>query len=490
MRWTLLCAECEQTLWVRREQVGLRVLCPCCGAALVVRPDAAEPPAQRSAGEPSPSAGQLATSAATPPPGRPFWRRRWLVAGLGAAVLLTLLLGVVGATVTEHLGGEQPEHHRRTMMPPDALPRPPMAGKRMGRLPKLVERAQPLEFRPTAVLDPLLGPVGGRAGAALPLVVRIAPCLAVAGDPARDLLLAASADGVLRWYETKSFRLLGSCRLHQPAYHLAFDPATNRLYTASAARRNLAVNSLGECDYAAGDIHAYDLSGLLGKTSSSEQQELKPRHRSPLGASIAGLLLSADGSSLCYLAETPGHAAAGRILTTAWRQDRTLDLPSSGSIALIQAPGGGTIYALAGGNVHLIEPDTFTLRAALRVGVGISAFAAGAGDRLFLLERKSNMFVQVVDVPRRRIVAIWPTTLQGRSVLRSSPDGTRLYIGCSAVFNGFIRAANIGKDGAAAPVASGEVLSNGERLIRGAILLGPDGRFLITGSGLVFRSGA
>jgi hypothetical protein len=36
---------------------------------------------------------------------------------------------------------------------------------------------------------------------------------------------------------------------------------------------------------------------------------------------------------------------------------------------------------------------------------------------------------------------------------------------------------------------SGDVRSNGERLIRGAILLSPDGQWLITGSGLVFRAG-
>src|SRR5689334_18116601 len=99
MRWVLLCAECAQTLRVRKEQEGLSVRCPCCGASLVV----VEPPQPV---RPAREAKVETTSPDLPPIRKPFWRRRWVIGGLGMAALLILLLVAVGPTVAERLSGE------------------------------------------------------------------------------------------------------------------------------------------------------------------------------------------------------------------------------------------------------------------------------------------------------------------------------------------------------------------------------------------------
>jgi hypothetical protein len=357
--------------------------------------------------------------------------------------------------------------------------------KHTGERNQTVVPEETLAFRSALPAHPLPG--GKSASPELSLVKQISPCLAVAGDSQRSLLLTGAADGTLRWYETKTLRLLGSCRLHQPAYQMALDAEHGWLYTASSPRETLILGQLGDCDHARGNICAYDVGSILdGK--STPTASVQPSHTLAVSAHVVGLALAPDGAHLCYMAETPQTAHVGRIEIATWTAPRLHWLPVGGVSAFAQAPDHGSLYALSGGHVFVFDPRSWQLSTQVRVGATITSLCVGRKGRVFFLERRFGMILHAVDFPKRKLLGRWPTNMDGRIYLRPSADGRRLYVGNSAVYSGRIGALDATAAALETPPLVGQVGSNPERLLRGTLLLSPDGKYVISGTGLVFRT--
>jgi hypothetical protein len=394
-----------------------------------------------------------------------------------------LLISAAGSTWANRRGQRK---SRGVMMIPAApmLSSPGLPAPKRGRQ---TRNDLPLPLLPSPPAqaitpDPAVSP-------SLSLAGQILPCLAVDEDPARRLLLAASIDGTLRWYAADSLRLLGACRLHQPAYQLVLDGARGRLYTASAPLNKFFVGSLGDCERATGDIHAYDLRPFLDSAGDTSHP-VQPLHTHSVSAHITHLSLSADGSWLVYLAETSRQLHAGRIVTESWVRDQMLELPFGGTSAMTQAPGDGPLYTLASGRVDVLDPQTWKILSRLRVGGTVATIASAGQDRLCLLERRLGLFIQVVDVPSRKILGHWSANAEGRVYMRCSMDGRRLYLGSSAVYRGSVQILDVAGADLDRPALLGQARSDRQHLLRGPLLLSRDGRYLITGSGLVFRTGS
>jgi hypothetical protein len=134
----------------------------------------------------------------------------------------------------------------------------------------------------------------------------------------------------------------------------------------------------------------------------------------------------------------------------------------------------------------MTDPHTFQVLARARVGDTAGSLQAGAGGRLFLIDRRFSVALHAIDFPQRKVIGRWETNMSGRVFLCPSPDGRRLYVGNSAVFDGELCAVDASAPSLESPALLGRAVSDREHLIRGCLMLSPDGRYLITGSGLVF----
>jgi hypothetical protein len=468
MRWTIACMACAQTLQARDEQDGRSVRCPCCGAALIVSRPAKRSLEDARAGETS---SPLASTR------KAFWRRHWIVASGGLA-LLVLLLTAAGATWANWLG-LRGNPDRFGMM--SQFPRIPL---QMGMPP--VSHEPPADEETldlTSENSPMVAAAHPSAPS-LPVAGLIAPCLALAGDATRGLLLAADPAGVLRWYDSATLELRGTCPLDQPAYQMVFDAASGMLYTASCPAKALRLSVLGEHEYALGQLRAYDLSGVLqGKPPPSF---LPPTHAFPLRAHFRNLFLTADGTQLYYLAESLKDSHIGRLDTRLWTRDREMTLSVGATTSLVLSPTG-SLHVLSGGLLLTIDPQTWECTSRLRVKPSVSSLVTGSRNRFYLMERKGGTIVHVVDLPTRKVLAHWSTNLVGRLTVRASPAGDRLYLASSAVLQGCIHEVDVSGD-LTRPLFLRQARNTREHLIRGSLLGSPDGQFLVTGGGVVFRT--
>jgi hypothetical protein len=398
---------------------------------------------------------------------------------VGACVLLGLLIGVVGATWANRLG--QP-----------GLPADNLQGsmRMMGRymLRRGNEQAPPQNEEALDLsISPLIAqePAGPRPG--LPLTGEIVPCCALAGDARRGLLLAGTREGTLHWYEAKTLRRLGSCRLYQPAYRLAFDGARGLLYAASTPASSLLLGRLGDRERASGDLHVYDLSNAQLRPVPAGP--LLPVRSFPLAAQVLGMILTPDGAHLYYLSETTRTSQVERIDTQLWQRDKTFEVRLGGPAVLTQSPLGGALYVLSGGRLYVLDPQSWNVQREMRVGATVITACAGKDDHLYILERREGMYLHVYDLRATAALgrlALWPVDTVGRIYLRMASDGKRLYVSNSAVTHGSVQELDVsGKNGLPTPVR--DAISDPRHLLRGPLLLGPDARYAVTGSGHVFR---
>jgi hypothetical protein len=188
------------------------------------------------------------------------------------------------------------------------------------------------------------------------------------------------------------------------------------------------------------------------------------------------------------MAETSRECHVGRLDVALWTRDQVLPLRAGGATSLALAPEGNVLYALGGGRLCTIDAATWKPGPSLRVGPAVFSLCAGNRGRLYLLERRMGAVVHVVDLPNRKLLTRWGSGLMGRVSGRSSPDGCRLYLATSAVLSGSIQEVDLSATELSQPVFLRQANSNRDRLIRGDLLLSPDGQFLVTGNGFVFRA--
>jgi hypothetical protein len=493
MRWTIVCAECAQVLRPRTDQAGRSVRCPCCGTAVVVtHPPASAVGASASPADPlehRPASGREATPSRR---SRPFWRRRWVQAvGFGVA-LSALLFGIVAPIWGERLGwfprgrGRAGGRSPRSLSPPPNALENPLAALNSRRV---LPPRMPLLQLPSDAVTPLIAP-RNPLPPELPLAGKIDPCQALTGDPVRGLLFTCAIDesrGLLRWYDTDRLRLRGSCRLQGPAYQMVLDSATGQLWTVTSVARVFTINPLGDFENPIANIHLYDLGTFLERIPPPTEV-LEPVHIIRETVPISDLILSPGGEYLFYLAQTGSGAVVKRIDTRLRKCDREVRLGGGGPTALTQSPGG-KLFALCGGQVHALDPKTMQ-RQTVRLGGAPIGLCAGERDRLFLSERKQGMVVHAIDWSGAQptLLASWHTDLEGRLYLRNSPDGRRIYLGNSAVLTGMVRGVDVSTTRLDQPALFGQASSNRERHVRGILMVSPDGHYLVTGTGLVFRT--
>ena len=445
----MVCA-CGQTLRVSDEQQG-RLFCPACeGAVTAQSPPVVARPAKR-------------------------WRR-W---GVGGLVGLVMVAGLwAGQAMRWYAGGSTGA--------PASMPGAPFAGMRSlgSRLGLLAagphEEALRIPDRDTGRL------LGEQVIDELAPAGRIASFLALTGDAGRGLLLTSSFDGLLRCYSL-SLQLLGERRLPAVAYQLVLDEAHGLLYAAVARAGTLVLGPLGDREQAAGDLHVYDVGKLL-QGQPEPGGELVPVRTMALRAHVHALHLSRDGNHLYYLIDIGREAQAGRIDTATWTPAGVQPLRGGGHCALAVAPDTGLVAGLSGGRLFVIDPDTWTVKEGVAVLGTMVGFAMGASGQLYLIERRAETYLLVVDVKSRQVRERLLLPLRGRIYTQVGAGGRSLYLSTSAVLDGRLLAFRLDGQEAARIRPVGQAGRDRARVLRGGLFVSPDGKLLLTANGHVFRA--
>jgi hypothetical protein len=460
MLGTTVCT-CGQTLRVPDQSLG-RLVCPTCEATV--------------------TAPRLHPA---PLPGR-WWRRlAWLLGGI-------VVVGVLCAAGLWARGAREAPEQQSAIATMQGAPQfPPGARALKARLDARLQPPTTIADRTLRIPDTSNTRLIQERQAARELVPagRVAPLLALEGDPERGLLLVSGLDGVLRCYSS-SLQLLGQRRLPGVAYHLALDPSRGVLYAAVADRADLTIGPMGDREQAFGDIHAYDVKGLLDG-QPDPGRELVPEHALGFRGQVHTLLLSDSGQRLFYLADVGRETHIGRISTAAWQREEVRPIRPGALSALAQAPYTGVIGGISGGQLFVLDRESLTVKAPVMILSAIAAVVTGAGGRMYLIERRRGTHLVVLDVESWQIrERLHLPDLTGRIYASLGPDGERLYLSSSAVLEGSIYALDLGARGRGMIRPVGQAGRGRSRLIRGGLFQSADGKLLFTGNGFVFRTPA
>ncbi len=479
MHWTMACA-CGQTLRVHQEHLGRTLLCPGCEAPLVAR-----------APRPAPTAAVR----------RRRWR--WLVDGtlwLVAGTLAVVLVLVAGYGVVRGMRGS-PQMGTQALSGSSPMSTMNMRfvsgkGPRGMRIPGAVASGAlspsaitPALRLPATISGVLVSPE--RPGNELRRAGQIAPFLGLAGDPALGLFLTAGTDGVVRCYSA-SLDLLGECTLSGVASQMVLDARRGRLYAAVSPPRKLYVGQLGDRDNSVGDLHVYDVNDLLqaspGERPRRPAQARVPLHTLALEAQINALVLSADGSQLCYLVESR-QSHIGRLATESWTVEHTHHLSGGGPLLMSVAPDTGRLVGLARSTLFSLNPATWVLEHSLPLEGAFHGLAPVPDGRVYLLEKRGGSYhLVLLDLPRHKPIDRLELRMEGRLYLANGPGPGRLSLGSSAVLDGQIRVFDLAGATAKKPTEVGQVRRSRTRLLRGGLFLTPDGKYLLSGNGHVFHA--
>lgn len=444
MHWTTSCADCGRSLRLS-DRAGAPRLCPRCGA-----PAAPLPP--------------------PPKPEGPSRRWPWLVGVAAALALVLACLAAALPAMASRTPAKSPTYSAPLPIPQPDFPSPPLLPAQGPRRDPPVELAAP----PDAEERPLADLVAKPWKPANRLPAFFASASAPDGG-----LFTADSEGVLRRYSA-DLRLLGQARLDRVAVALAFDARRGRLYAAVADPAQILTSRLGDRDRAVGDLAVYEVSRPL-------EGRLSPSYSIALQAQVTGLILSADGSRVYYLADSPQSGAhLGRIDPETLQRGEPLRVPANGNSSFAEA--GEALAVLTGGLLYYIDPKGWTVERLLAPTQGtVLAIAPAAGGKTLMLERRGILtYVAVADLGRRRVLARYLAPFSGRVYLRTDAEGrpsaagpTRFYLASSAVFDGQIQGYELSEAGEV--TALGGAGRDGERLLRGGLHLGE--RFALSGNG-------
>jgi hypothetical protein len=332
-------------------------------------------------------------------------------------------------------------------------------------------------------------------------VTRIDPSLAVAVSPLDKGLLLATGAGELGRYSYPEFKLQGAYSLNGVAYRLALDSARGLLYAAMSEQRALMQKKRSERPLGVGDIHVYDVKPILqGKVPAGSA--LKPTARIPLGGAVSYLFLSPDGRSLYFLdVLKPAEARIGRVDTESLKHVSEAVLSYAQCLCLTR--DGKSLYAgiwtggAGGGNPNSKTPgriqhlDPLTLKGILSRDLLVAPFDLDAtrGGRVFYSHDNSNnnTHVGLIDFKTGTGSSNWVGTYSC-SYLCLAPNEQRLYVGNQDHFQPAHTVWKVGPNPLAnAPQQLGHVFSNATQPLGGDFFVTPDGSYLISKAGSVFR---
>ncbi|MEO7003005.1 MAG: beta-propeller fold lactonase family protein [Ktedonobacterales bacterium] len=215
-------------------------------------------------------------------------------------------------------------------------------------------------------------------------------------------------------------------------------------------------------DVAGGKLVAYHLNG----------SQLGASHRVTVGGYPVHMAQAPDGH---VFVTNFGGADVSVVDTTAWRVERTIEVPA-GPHGIALSPDGRYAYVACykSATVAIISTITETLAGAIALPAGTEPYGVvtSADGRYLYVTANGRSSVYVLDAQTRRIVTDVQVGLRPQLIARS-PDGKTLYVpsgsGHSLTF------LDIGAD-AAHPIARGSTLING---YPHGVAVTPDGRYVI-----------
>jgi hypothetical protein len=314
---------------------------------------------------------------------------------------------------------------------------------------------------------------------------RIADLIGLAVDPGSGVALATSRDARIRVYDYPSFRLRRSVRLEEPLYLAVLDPSRGKLYAAASDPAALLFTPLGEREHARGDLLSFDVGALL-RGAEPRGGVLRPKARLPLYSHIHGLVLSPDGRYLYYQSTSPRDAHLGRVDTTRFARDRLLGLMSAG-LALALSPDGKQLYIATSGRLMMLDTSAWRVQRHVQITGADHSLAAANEGRVYLSERRDGTHLYCLDMCQPAVLAHWTASIPGNVTLRLAPGGSRLFLAANAVSTSRIWALDVHGTDYHAHGVRAEVLSDRTGVLRGQLFVTPDGRYLINGSGQLFR---
>jgi hypothetical protein len=217
---------------------------------------------------------------------------------------------------------------------------------------------------------------------------------------------------------------------------------------------------------------------------------IQPAATIPVGSDPTRLILSPDGKWLYFLSQPEWKA--GQIDAPALRLKQELRL-ADGTVALCLAPNAEALYAVAAsgrrqGVIQVINPSRMEVRRSFPIAVDPYDVVARDDGLLFISGRSGDWTdIAVVDVRREAAVARWGG-VWNRSLLKLSPDQSRLYLASQGVSPGFIESFVVPRnlDERPAPLRAS---TRQDQPLGGEFLLTPDGKHLLCKTGTILRIG-
>jgi hypothetical protein len=347
-------------------------------------------------------------------------------------------------------------------------------------------------------------------GSGIRPLARIDPFTTAIYLPGRKQLLTFGPSGPLpgpgfavKWYSVPDFKLLGSRTLPRPVLHAAVNETSGRLFVATVNRGPSGFDAREQL-HSVGDVQAYDLAQVLAADS---KDELKPVASFKADARLSDLELSPDGSLLYTSTAThpgPGKKPTARLLKLdASKLTMVAELELEAPVLGVRlSPDGKTLLALehpfnafgvpAFGraiNGEVLIADAGAMKRIRRVPVqGLPA------DVRFLDNQRALAVVVFGLRPR-----LFEVTLTGNATDVTPPNGLRApqagFLGVAPPAKRIVTSARIpgttGTEvfemaaGSEPPrsLAAADILPNA--LFAGPVVLTPDGRFAIYGTGAV-----
>ncbi len=329
---------------------------------------------------------------------------------------------------------------------------------------------------------------------------------AVAVGPQVKVVFTATPSGFLKQYAYPSFELQGSYKLPGPATQLALDAMHQKLFAIVTTRQDLKFSHPSHQPSGAGDLHVYDVKGLLsGKDTSAT--ELTPESTVSLGANVSRMQLSPTGQHLYLLQAAPdAKSAPGKLIridTTKNVADIELDL-EQGAETFCVAPGGKALYVAVSpqghahssrsgveeGKIFMVEPGTFEVIKTAQIELDPGDIQANEKGQVYVAGGSNqHTVIAVVDMKKTRaIVTRWKGVYMG-AIIRLSSDQKRLYIGSRGVSPASVASWVLPQRADGMPAIS-RISDGPDAPLGGEIFLTPDDAFLLTRFGAVVPLGA
>jgi hypothetical protein len=302
-------------------------------------------------------------------------------------------------------------------------------------------------------------------------------------------VLSGGTDATVRLWDAHTGKELRRFRKHAASV-LAVSFTEDGRSTLSAS--NEAEVLLWELEKGRGDPTPSDPPAQAPVTQESPGKELRPVRALRVSGTVGALLLSPNGRWLNAFDTT-----AGKLLrwdTDGLKRAGELSLPA-GTEVVTMTPNGKTLVALApdwggqgrGGRVQLIDARKWAFGDVLAVGPNLFDVAADDKGRIYLSGGRGD-WSDVTVYDNGKLAGRWGG-VWAKSFLRLSADQKRLYFSTQGVSPGSVEAFVIPGNPSEKP-ATYRSPARGERALGGEFLVTPDGRFVLSKTGVVLRSAA